>query len=583
MRPLDRPFGLVAAFVAAAALALGPTAPALAQRAPAGAPQAGPKSAVLPRALVSAANPLAAEAGLKVLRAGGGAVDAAVAIQAVLGLVEPQSSGLGGGAFMVYYDAQTRTVTAYDGRETAPAAAGPDLFLGEDGRPLPRGQAVLSGRSTGVPGAVAMLGLAHKDLGRLPWSSLFGEAERLATEGFAVPRRLAANINSPRGTSNTPDTTAYFTKPDGTRYQAGEILKNPAYARTLRALAAQGPAALLTGPIAQAIVAKTHEAPLPGAMTLADLAGYEARKSPALCRPYRAYTICTPQLPSGGAAVQMVMGVLAATDIDTRGPQDPKAWLQFAEASRLAYADRNQYLGDPAFAAVPLEGLLDPAYLAGRGAAIGETAAPTVAYGRPAGALALGPDRTEETAGTSNFAVVDETGDVLAMTTTVEGPLGTGRMVGGFILNNQLTDFSFSPTTPEGAPAANAVAGGKRPRSSMSPTIVLDRDGRFVMTVGSPGGNSIIAYVAKSLVGYLDWKLPLPAAIDLPNMVASGTRPTVGVESTFDPAVAQALTARGLTLSLGQGEESGLHGAARVEGGYEGAADERREGIVVGY
>jgi gamma-glutamyltranspeptidase/glutathione hydrolase len=583
MHPHDRPFRFGAAALALA-LVLGSGGAALAQRAPAGAPQAGPKSAVLPKALVSAANPLAAEAGLRILRVGGGAVDAAVAVQAVLGLVEPQSSGLGGGAFMIYYDAQTKTVTAYDGRETAPAGAAPDMFMGADGRPLPRGQAVLSGRATGVPGAIAMLAMAHKDLGRRPWSSLFADAERLADQGFPIPRRLAANIVTARGASATPDTTAYFTKPDGTRYQLGETLKNPAYAATIRALAARGPAALLTGPIAQAIVDKTHEAPLPGTMTLADLAGYQPKKTTGLCRPYRVWVVCTPQLPSGGAAVHMILGALAATDIDTRGPADPKGWLQFAEASRLAYADRNQYLGDPAFAQVPLQGLLDPAYLAARGKTIGAAAAPSVTFGRPMGPLAaFGPDYTEESAGTSNFTIVDDTGDVLSMTTTVEAPLGTGRMVGGFILNNELTDFSFAPTGADGLPAANAVAGGKRPRSSMSPTIVLDKDGRFVMAVGTPGGNSIIAYVAKTLVGFLDWELSLPAAIDLPNMIASGAGPAAAVESTFDPALAEPLKALGLALSPGGGEESGLHGAAKVAGGYEGAADERREGIVLGY
>jgi gamma-glutamyltranspeptidase/glutathione hydrolase len=556
--------------------------PALAQRPAEGVAIAGPKSATLPKAVVSAANPLAAQAGLKVLQAGGGAVDAAVAIQAVLGLVEPQSSGIGGGAFMIYYDAQTRTVTAYDGREAAPRGASPDMFLGPDGRPLTHGQAVVSGRATGVPSVVAMLALAHKDQGQLPWTRLFNEPMQLAAQGFVVSPRLARFANSQAGAARTADATAYFTKPDGSgRYQTGDILKNPAYADTLRRIAAEGPAALLTGRTARAIVAKTAQEPLPGAMTMADLAAYQPRKTEALCRPYRDWSICTPQLPSGGAAVLSIMGMLANTDIDTRGPTDAKAWLQFAEASRLGYADRDYYFGDPAFVQSPLQGLLDPAYLAARAKGIGETAATAVTHGTPAGAQARGPDRTEEPVGTSSFAVVDASGDVLAMTTTVESIFGTGRMVDGFFLNNQMTDFSFSPTAPDGLPAANAVAGGKRPRSSMTPTMVLDKNGEFVLAIGSPGGTSIIAYVAKTLVGVLDWDLNLAEAVDLPNLIARGD--SAGVESTFDPVVAEGLKARGLNLTPGRGEESGLHGAAKVPGGYLGVADPRREGVAIGF
>jgi gamma-glutamyltranspeptidase/glutathione hydrolase len=531
--------------------------------------------------MVSAANPLAVEAGVKVLRAGGGAVDAAVAIQAVLGLVEPQSSGLGGGAFMLYYDAATRKVTAYDGREVAPAGASADMFLGADGRPLGFAQAVESGRATGVPGAVAMLSLAHRDHGRRPWRSLFGDAEGLAENGFVVSPRLAnfLTLNFPQ--SSQPDVQAYFTKPDGAKYVAGDRLKNPAYADTLRRLGAQGPGALLRGSTAAKIVARTHAEPLPGTLTLADLAGYRPKRSEALCRPYRIYTVCTPLLPSGGPAVQELMGVLANTDITAHAPPDPQGWYLFAEASRLMYADRDYWHGDPAFVKVPVQGLLDPAYLKDRAALIGPTAAKAVAAGRPRGALALGPDRTAEPAGTSNFAVMDARGDVLIMTTTVESLFGTGRMVDGFSLNNQLTDFSFAPKTPDGAPAANAVAPGKRPRSSMTPTMVLDKDGRFVLGVGSPGGSAILAYVGKSLVGALDWKLPLSDAINLPNLIARGD--TAGVESTFDPAAAAVLRERGLTVVPGRGEESGLHGVQKVEGGVLGAADSRREGVAIGF
>lgn len=575
---------LALAFLLSTALAAGaPLAAAAQDRAPPSAAQlsAAGKTRLVGKALVSAANPLAAEAGLKVLQAGGSAVDAAVAIQAVLGLVEPQSSGLGGGAFMVYYDAKAKKVTAYDGREVAPKGATPDMFLGPDGKTLPFGQAVVSGRATGVPGAVAMLWAAQKDHGKLPWARLFDGPMRLASQGFVVTPRLARFANGSSPQAQRPDVVAYFTKPGGGTYQVGDVLKAPVYAATLRRIAAEGPDAILKGRTAAAIVAKTHEDPLPGTMTLADLAGYKPKVDEALCRPYRIYVLCTPQLPSGGAAVLELMGLLERTDVAERNPADPKGWLQFAEASRLAYADRDYFLGDPAFVKAPVEGLLSPAYLDARAKGIGEQAAASVTHGTPQGALALGPDHTLEPAGTSSFAVVDADGNVLAMTTTVESIFGTGRMVDGFFLNNQLTDFSFSPTAPDGLPAANAVAGGKRPRSSMSPTMVLDREGNFVAAIGSPGGTSIIAYVAKTLVGLLDWELPIGEAVALPNLIARGAG--AGVESTFDPAVAEGLKARGLRLSPGQGEESGLHGVQKVEGGYLGAADPRREGVVLGF
>ncbi|OYX36751.1 MAG: gamma-glutamyltransferase [Caulobacterales bacterium 32-69-10] len=545
------------------------------------APTLAEKTFTAPRTMVSAANPLAVRAGLKVLREGGSAVDAAVAIQAVLGLVEPQSSGIGGGAFMILYDAKARKVVAYDGREVAPAGAGPDMFLGPDGKPVPFGQAVTSGRATGVPGAVAMLYAAQKDYGRLPWKDLFGEATTLAAEGFIVSPRLAGFLASggfPQ--SNQPDVTAYFTKPDGTKYVAGDRLVNAPYADTLRRIATQGPDALLKGPTAQKIVARVGAAPLPSTMTLADLAGYKPKKTEALCRPFRVYVVCTPQLPSGGAAVLEFLGIIENTDIAAH-KGDARGWFQFAEASRLMYADRDHFMGDPAFVNVPLKGLYDPAYLKARAALIGPTSAKTVAHGEPLGAMALGPDRTLEPGGTSSFAIMDADGNVLAMTTTVESIFGTGRMVDGFFLNNQLTDFSLAPLNAEGKPAANAVGPGKRPRSSMSPTIVMDRQGKFVMTIGSPGGNSILAYVSKVLVGTLEWKLPLPDAIGLPNVVARGD--VTGLETSFDPAIAEQLKAMGVNVQGGRGEGSGLHGMEVVAGGVRGAADPRREGIALGF
>jgi gamma-glutamyltranspeptidase/glutathione hydrolase len=534
--------------------------------------------------MVTAANPLAANAGLAVLKRGGSAMDAAVAVQAVLGLVEPQSSGLGGGAFMVYYDAKSRTVVAYDGREVAPKGATPQMFLGPDGKPLPFGQAILSGRSAGAPGAVAMLYLAHSEHGRLPWASLFDTAEQLADDGFVVSPRLDFMVHLKAAPQpSAPDAVRYFTKPDGTEVKAGDVLKNPAYADTLRLVAKQGPKAILTGRIAQDIVKRLSEDPLPGSMTLADLAAYQPHQSGALCRPYRVYLVCTTQAPSGGPALLEALGLIEHTDIASRGPTDAQSWLQIAEAERLMYADRDKYEGDPGFISYPLEGLLDRGYLEQRAKLIGEVAGPPPTPGHPAGAtVAYGPDHTREPGGTSHFVIVDAEGNVVSMTTTVESIFGDGRMVDGFFLNNQLTDFSFSPKDADGTPAANAVGPGKRPRSSMAPNIILARDGAFVAAVGSPGGNAIPAYVLKAIVGFIDWKLPMQQALDLPNLVARGGA-FYSEPKRFPPGVVDGLAAKGVTLRAGGAEGSGLHGIMKVKGGYEGGADDRREGVAVGY
>ncbi len=531
--------------------------------------------------MIAAANPLAVEAGLKVLRAGGSAADAAVAVQATLGLVEPQSSGLGGGAFMLYYDARTHRVTAYNGRETAPAGATADMLLGADGKPLDFHQSLVSGRVTGVPGAVAMLALAQQAHGRLPWRDLFGGSEQLARDGFRVTPRLANDIVGRFPESSTPDARAYFTKPDGTPYRVGDVLKNPAYADMLHRLATQGAAALYTGEVAQAIAAKTQEQPLPGALTAADMDRYRAQASDPLCRPYRQYVVCAPPPPGGGAGVLELLGELESTDIASRGADDPQAWYTFAEASRLMYADRDHYIADPKFVAAPVKGLLDPAYDASRAALIPALAGGPVTYGDPPRSPADGADRTAERGGTSDFAIVDAAGNAVSMTTTVNLIFGNGRMVHGFFLNDQLNDFSDEPGDPDGRPAANAVAPGKQPRSSMSPVIVLDRQGRFVAAMGSPGGSSILDYVGKALVGWIDWKLPLAQAFALPNMVAKGD--TVSIETGEDPRIVQALQARGLKVKPNAGEESGLHGIVAVSGGFQGAADPRREGVARGY
>ncbi len=528
---------------------------------------------------VAAANPIAVDAGLAILRQGGSAVDAAVAVQAALGLVEPQSSGLGGGAFMTYYDAASGRISTYDGRETAPAGATPDMFLDAQGQPLSYADAVTSGRATGVPGAIAMLGLVHQDHGRLPWSQLFEGVAQTAEHGFAVPQRLARFANSNFRQATLPDARALFGKPDGSTIQAGDTFRNPAYAASLRAVAERGPRALLEPPLADAIVERTHAEPRPGTLAHSDFTDYQPREHEPLCRPYRVYVVCVPPPPSSGVALLQMLKILEHTDIDRRGPDDAQAWFLFAEASRLMYADRDRFVADPAFVAVPVDGLLDPAYVAARAALIGERAGPPPAPGDPSASSArFGADATDEAAGTSHFVVVDAAGNIVSMTTTVESLFGSGRIVGGFFLNNQLTDFSFRPVE-DGRPVANAVAPGKRPRSSMAPIIVLDSKGRAYAALGSPGGSSILAYNAKTLVGLLDWHLTLQQAIELPNLIARG-KDFFGEAGKFPPEVLAGLAARGIEVKSGRGEESGLQGVALHEDGrLEGAADPRREGV----
>ena len=535
-----------------------------------------------PQAMVAAANPQAVQAGLAVLRRGGDAMDAAVAIQATLGLVEPQSSGVGGGAFLVVYEPKTRVVTAYDGREIAPVGATSGMFLQPDGKPMTYAEAVLSGRSAGVPGAIAMLSMAHKDHGKLAWGGLFNDAEALAESGFLVGPRLVDERAGGAPQNQAPDVVAYFRDESGAPVKAGERIKNPAYAKTLRLISAEGPDAVLKGRIAADIIARLQQGSLPSTMTLADLASYRPRKSEALCAPYRAWQVCGANPPSGGVAVLEGLGILQRTDIATRGPTDPQAWFELAQAERLMYADDLRYNGDPAFVKVPLAGLLEPAYLDARAKLIGETAGPPPVAGRPAGAPNWGPDATQERGGTSSFVVVDRWGQVVAMTTTVESIFGDGRMVDGFFLNNQLTDFSFSPREKDGAPAANAVVGRKRPRSSMAPTIILDNKGRFVAAIGSPGGLAIPAFVLKGIVGALDWKLSMQDALALPNLVALGPA-YISEPEKFAPGVVEGLKARGVTLTTNRFvEDSGLHGVIVRDGRLQGGADPRREGVALG-
>ena len=531
------------------------------------------------QAWVAAANPLAANAGLEVLAKGGNAVDAAVAVQTMLGLVEPQSSGIAGGAFLMYYNAGTREVSALDGREKAPAAAPANMFLDEHGKPLPFLEAVRSGRSTGVPGAIAMLYAAHSKFGSLRWKELFQPAIRAASQGFRVPERLASFLGEGSPFPPTNEIRMLFQRPSGEPLEADDVFRNPEYAKTLERIAHDGPRAFYSGPLARALVDATHAEPLPGTMTLQDLAAYRPEWDPPLCRPFRHYSVCAPPPPAGGVSLLELLGMLERTDIAARGADDPQAWFLFAQASRLAYADRDRYVADPHYVQVPVERLLDPAYLRVRAQLIGERAGPAP----PPGEIAVprGRDATTESQGTSHFVVVDRDGNVVSMTTTIESVFGSGRIVGGFVLNNQLTDFSFAPTDDAGHPVANAVHGGKRPRSSMAPVIVLDRDGNFVAALGSPGGSAITEYNAKALVGVLAWHLSIKQAIELPNLIARGDSFT-GELAKFTPEVLAGLRERGMVLKAGRAENSGLHGVVRLpDGTYEGAADSRREGVAL--
>jgi gamma-glutamyltranspeptidase/glutathione hydrolase len=527
---------------------------------------------------VAAANPYAVDAGLEILRAGGSAADAAVAIEAVLGLVEPQSSGLGGGAFMLYYDAAARRITAFDGREMAPAGARPDMFLGADGQALSYPEAVTSGRATGTPGAIAMLGAAHEKFGRLAWSDVFGPAIRLASSGYEVPGRLGRFIALdllPQ--PSLPDIRALFALPDGTPAQRGDHLTNPAYANTLHYVAEHGSRSILEGPLGAAIVERLHRDPLPGTMTESDLEAYTPHVVEPLCGPFLVYTVCVPPPPSSGVALLQMLGILERAGIENYGPDDPRGWLIFAEASRLMYADRDRYVADPAFIDVPVAAMLEKEYVASRARMIGQRAGPPPVPGEFRG-VERAADATLEPVGTSHFVVIDAWGNVVSMTATVESIFGSGRVVGGFALNNQLTDFSFVPVEDD-RPVANAVAGHKRPRSSMSPVIVFDANGDFHAALGSPGGSAILVYNAKALMGLLAWHLPLQAAIDLPNVYARGDA-FYGEVDRFPAAVLDQLRALGVALQPGRGEESGLQGIVRVAPqAVTGAADPRREGI----
>ena len=542
--------------------------------------------------MVSAANPLAVEAGYAILRQGGSAIDAAIATQLVLTLVEPQSSGIGGGAFLVHYDG--KEVQAFDGRETAPASATETLFQKADGSPVSRTEGVVGGRSVGAPGVLRMLELAHKEHGKLPWKALFAPAIDLSERGFPVSERLNGMLQWDKHIRKDPVAAAYFYDKAGKPWPVGHLLKNPELADTLRAIAAGGADAFYKGYIARDIAAKVAAHPTnPGLLSAADIAGYQAKVRTPVCNDYRSFTVCgMPPPSSGGIAVAQMLGILETKDMRAVAPVDGKVGADavhlFSEAGRLAYADRNRYAADTDFVPLPGRGipsLLDKTYLAQRAALIGDKSMGVAKAGTPPGMeVAWGLDNAIETPSTSHLVVMDGSGAGLSMTTTVEDAFGSRQMVRGFILNNQLTDFSFDSRDAEG-PVANRVEPGKRPRSAMSPTIVFDKKTKkLVLAVGSPGGPAIINYVAKVLVGTLDWGLNVQQAISLPNF-GSRNGPTELEAGRFSPAVHEALKARGHQLRS-YDMNSGLHGIQRLtihgQPYWFGGADPRREGVAKG-
>jgi len=530
--------------------------------------------------LVVAANPHAADAGLEILRAGGSAVDAAVAVQLVLGLVEPQSSGVGGGGFMLYWSADAQRVRSYDGRETAPAAAREDRFVEPSGRTTPFFDAVVSGRSIGVPGVLRLLELAHARHGRLPWARLFEPAIRLAEAGFPMSPRLHGLLAVDKFLRGDAAARALFYRDDGSPRPVGSTIANPAYAATLRVIATQGADAFYRGPIAEDIVRAVHADPRPGDMTREDLARYTAIEREPVCGRYRTRRICGMGPPSAGAIVVLqILGILERSGFARAAPGSAEALHLFAEAGRLAYADRNHYIADPAFSPQPVAGLLAPDYLDARAKLIGARSMGAAEPGRPAGVAAIGPAHAGTGSGTTHFSIVDARGDVVAMSASIENAFGARRMVRGFLLNNQLTDFAFDPRS-RGAPAANRVQGGKRPRSTMSPTFVFAPDASLEMALGSPGGRAIANYVAKVIVGVLDWGLDLQSAVALPNF-GSTNGPTFVERGSAYENLAEALEARGHVLNLAR-MTSGVHAIRRTPGGWRGAADPRREGVARG-
>ncbi|EPJ45161.1 MAG: gamma-glutamyltransferase [Osedax symbiont Rs2] len=537
--------------------------------------------------MVASANPLATKAGYDVLNAGGSAADAMVAIQSMLGLVEPQSSGLGGGAFMVYYDAKSKKITTFDGRETAPLAATPELFQKANGEKMKFYDGVVGGRSVGTPGTVRLMGTVHKRFGKLAWGQLLQSSVDVAEQGFKVSPRLAGLIEKDqKRLSHYPDTQAYFFNTDGSPLQEGQLLKNQAYANTLKILAKEGADAFYSGKIANDIVKRVKSAKdNPGVLASEDLAIYKVKERPATCAPYRQYSVCGMGPPSSGAlTVGQILGVANQFDLQAMGKDSAQAWQIIGDASRLAFADRGRYMADSDFVPMP-QGLLAADYLASRAALITKGTALSkqqVTAGEPdwvnSEKLALADDVSIEFPSTSHFVIVDKEGNIVSMTTTIENGFGSRLMTNGFLLNNELTDFSFS-THKNGYPIANRLEPGKRPRSSMSPSIVMKGDQPY-LAIGSPGGSRIIGYVASTIIAHLDWGLSIQEAINLPHLVNRfGTydlEKGTSAENFKEPLekMGYKVNVRDLT--------SGLHAILLKDGKLIGGADPRREGLVLG-
>ena len=523
-----------------------------------------------PQQMVAAAHPLAVEAGLDVLRRGGTAVDAAVAVQMMLGVVEPQASGIGGGGFLLYYDATTRGITVYDGRETAPAGATPTMLL-HDGEPLPYPVVVTSGLSVGVPGAVALLEMAHSEHGKLPWADLFTTSIATARKGFPTSPRLAAWLATIKRFAAEPAARAIYYNADGSPKKIGDSVTNPALADTMQRIATEGARVLQQGPIAEEMVARVRGNARPGSLAVSDLAAYKPIKREALCGPYRVWIVCSmPPPSSGGIAILQMLGLLEPFDLRKDTPNDLRALHLIAEAGRLAFADRARYVADPAFTSVPTRQLVSPAYIVERRKLISEDRSMS-------GHEPVEPGYVEH--GTSHMTIVDRAGNAVAFTTTIEAPFGAHMMVGGFILNNELTDFS--PVAERGGkPVANRIEPGKRPRSSMAPTFVLDQDRRLVLSVGSAGGQRIIGDTFQALIAMLDWNLAPQAALDLPR-VANMNGDTELEDKGGLPAQADALRKLGHQVQVRR-HEGGLTAIRRKDDGWEGGADPRRDGVAKG-
>jgi gamma-glutamyltranspeptidase/glutathione hydrolase len=531
-------------------------------------------------------SPFATDAGLQMLRAGGSAVDAAIAAQMVLTLVEPESTGIGGGAFVVLFDPKAKKVTTFDGREMAPASATPGMFLDASGKPLAHGDAIPGGLSVGVPGDVAMLWLAHEKYGKLPWAKLFQPAIALSEKGFPVTRKLSTLLREYPQLAKMPDIRAYFYKPDGSPYAEGEILKNPELAHTLRMIAKDGPKGFYEGPVAQAIVDKVQHAPIhPAGMTLDDLKDYVAKERPPVCGTYRAYRLCSMGPPSsGGVAVIQILDMLERFAPKDLQPGTLSQAHLFTQASRLAFADRAKYMADSDFIPVPVVGLTDRGYTLSRSKLIdpardmgkAEAGTPPVKHA----SIDFAPQRSPQPQGTSHLSIVDDSGEAVAMTTTVESVLGSKMMAKGFVLNNQLTDFSFDPVI-DGKPVANAPAPKKRPLSAMSPTIVFDANGKFKIATGSPGGPLIIDYTAQSILNLIDGR-QTPAKAAAEPHVANLNTPTLIEKGTSAEALIPQLEAMGHQIAEPIVEQSGVNIIERVKGGYLGAADPRRDGNARG-